>query len=357
LTHTDAGARVALVGCGAVVEHIHAKVLQYLLTREPIAVVAAVDPDPSRRELISALFRGCEPIATLADLPTDTNFAIVASPVRFHAEQTIELLRRGIHVLCEKPMAMTSRECSQMNAAAAEAGCLLALGHVRRFYPVAVQIRDMIRNRSLGRALSFRMIEGSVYRWSAVSDAYFRRASGGGALRDIGVHLVDLLLWWFGQPEEVDYRDDAMGGVEANVRLRLAFDGGLTGDVYLSRDSTIRQPCFIAFEHGWAAFDPYDTNRLQIGTFAGTMLDSHLHEQVGRREAPRMGVPGATFQQAFILQFLNFMSAAAGKEMPRTSGEEGAQSIQLIERCYSARRLVDMPWMSEKEITQARMLT
>jgi predicted dehydrogenase len=64
--------------------------------------------------------------------------------------------------------------------------------------------------------------EGGQFDWPVRSTGYFTRAqSGGGVLQDIGTHVLDLLAWWFGEPEALLYEDDAMGGVEANCRIRV----------------------------------------------------------------------------------------------------------------------------------------
>jgi predicted dehydrogenase len=355
-TMAEAQVRIAIVGCGAVVETAHAPALAYLIDHEPVRVVAAVDPDHERRRLVSARFSGCMSLGDLGGLPADVNLALVASPVRLHAQQCIELLGRGIHVLCEKPMALDSAECAAMIRAAQEAGRLLAVGHVRRFYAVSKQVRSLILSRALGGLRFFRMVEGSRYDWHAVSDAYFRRQGGGGALRDVGVHLLDLVLWWFGEPSAVDYRDDAMGGVEANARIILSYSDGFTGEILLSRDWNLRERLFIQFEHGWIAFTPNDPRHMEVGLSPDFALNATVHEQAGVAIEPTLGLAGPTFPQAFIHQLLNVTRAVVGKEQLLVPADEGAKSIRLIESCYSSRQLMDMNWMSDIELAMARTL-
>jgi len=56
-------------------------------------------------------------------------------------------------------------------------------------------------------------IEGNVYSWPVASDFFFRKeTAGGGVLMDTGVHTFDMLLWFFGEISDLDYRDDAFGG-------------------------------------------------------------------------------------------------------------------------------------------------
>jgi predicted dehydrogenase len=348
--------RIAIVGCGAIVEKIHAPALDYLVRHDPVRVVAAVDPEASRREIVCARFPGCVGVGDLADLQREVDLALVASPVKLHAPQCIELLGRGIHVLCEKPMALDSDECAAMIAAARAAGRLLAVGQVRRFYAVSRQLRSLVQTRALGGVVSFRMFEGSRYEWQAVSDAYFRKQGGGGALRDVGVHLLDLVLWWFGEPSGIEYQDDAMGGVEANARILLSYADGAKGEILLSRDWNLRERIFIRFERGWVASRPNDPGRIEIGLSSDYALSATVHHSTDAVGEARLGTAGPTFQQAFILQLQNVTRAVAGTEPLLVPAEEGARSIGLIESCYRSRQLMPMPWMSEKEQATARVL-
>ncbi|MBI3881255.1 MAG: hypothetical protein HY301_14470, partial [Verrucomicrobia bacterium] len=66
--------------------------------------------------------------------------------------------------------------------------------------------------------------------------------------------------------------------------------------------------------------------------------------------------PAATYHQSFVHQLLNLAAAARGKETLRVPGEEGLQSLRLIEQCYRSRKLMPMPWLSEAELKSAREL-
>ena len=74
----------------------------------------------------------------------------VATPVRFHAEQTIAAAAAGKHVLCEKPMAMDVAECDRMIAACQAAGVTLGIAYYRRFYPVVARVKQLIDAGEIG---------------------------------------------------------------------------------------------------------------------------------------------------------------------------------------------------------------
>lgn len=350
--------RVGLIGCGAIAEIFYAPALTELNRRKILQVSCLVDPSPERLAILDRFFPACERCSSPQDMQSLPDMAIVASPVAHHARQTVELLERGIHVLCEKPMAANTAECHMMIAAARRTMRLLGVGLFRRFFPAAQEIAALVRRRTLGELRSFSIVEGSKFQWRAKSDSLFRRAAaGGGVLIDVGVHALDLALWWFGEPLSIDYQDDAMGGVEANCSLQLRFAGGLCGEMRLSREWNLRSRYHIQFDRGWVAWTPGEANQLLLGGADGRILRAAVHSPSGSNPSPNVGALAASFQQSFTQQIENFVRACAGVEPLRVPGEEGIRSLEWIERCYRTRRLVDMPWLSERERSAAQRLS
>jgi predicted dehydrogenase len=99
-------------------------------------------------------------------------------------------------------MALNVAEGEAMVKAASESQRILAIGLVRRFMPAAQAIHSIVSQKLLGDVKSFYFSEGRVFRWPVQSASYFR---DNGVLRDIGVHVLDLLIHWFGEPEEIIY--------------------------------------------------------------------------------------------------------------------------------------------------------
>ena len=81
---------------------------------------------------------------------------------------------------------------------------------------------------------------------------------------DLGVHVVDLILWWLGEPAEFTYEDDAMGGFEANCRLHLEYPNGCLGEVRLSKDWENENHHTFYFENGFVRWKVGDANGIQI---------------------------------------------------------------------------------------------
>lgn len=344
--------KIALVGCGAVADLYHTPALKELEAHKLLQVQALFDPNPERVNLLNKHFPTAVPVEKLADLMAiGADLAIVASPPRYHAEQTIQLLNSGIPVLCEKPMATSVADGDAMIGAASQAQRLLAIGLFRRFFPATQSIRDILMTGVLGPVQSFYCYEGGVFRWPVQSASMFRKeVAGGGVLMDIGVHLLDLLIWWWGYPVEVIYEDDAMGGLEVNCRIRLTFADGFSGEVRLSRDWSQPNRYVIYCEKGWLSWEVNNASEINMGLYdTKYALNGQLHENNFNQQRPSLGQPAYNFEQSFVSQLRNVVSAVRGLEELVVPGQAGLESLKLIEFCYQHRSLMEIPWLGEAE--------
>jgi predicted dehydrogenase len=345
--------QVTIVGCGAVAEMFYAPALKALEKGGRCEVVALVDPNQQRSAQLQREFPGAKTHNDLNNLTGgERALAIIATPVRFHCEQTIRALNSGLSVLCEKPMAASVAESEAMIETAETRGKILAIGLYRRFFPATRAIRDLLCSGALGAVRSFSFAEGVNFNWPAQSASFFKRESaGGGVLIDIGAHVLDLVLWWFGQPAKVYYEDDAVGGVEANCRVSLKFSGDVLGEVRLSRDWQFTNRCAIECERGYVSWNTSDAEQVQVRfREARFMLDGRLVEPAGKPRAP------LNFNQCFLMQLMNVCDAVSGTQPLRVTGETALASMKVIEHCYRHRVLMPLPWMGRAEYRHAQKL-
>jgi predicted dehydrogenase len=350
---------VALVGCGAVACLYHAPALA-ALERDGVVVVRALfDPEAAHVAELRALFPGAARVERLSELPgLGIGLAIVASPPSFHAAQATELLAAGLSMLCEKPLAPTLAEAESVVAAARSARGVAAAGLFRRFFPATQTIRALLAAGAIGDVRRFDCFEGGSFTWPARSPGFFARSGlSGGVLLDVGVHALDLLGWWWGEPAEVDYEDDAMGGIEANCRLRLTFPAGFSGEVRLSRDWALPNRYVIQGSRGWIAWEANEADRLAVGFHeGGAVIDGRLAAHRVTNGLPSIGEPAFTFEQSFTSQLANVVAAVRGSAPLVVPAEAALPSLALIERCYRHRRLMPMPWLGAEEARRARAL-
>lgn len=125
----------------------------------------------------------------------------ITLPTYLHKDVAIQCLQAGLHVLCEKPMAMDEAECEAMIGAAAAADRSLMIGQCLRFWPAYVELKRLIDARVLGE-----VTYASFYRGGGTPSWgpwVLDKDKGGGAILDMHVHDADVVNWLFGKPEAV----------------------------------------------------------------------------------------------------------------------------------------------------------
>jgi predicted dehydrogenase len=240
--------RLAIVGCGAVTELLYLPALRDL---RDARVTLLIDTDERRREDLASRFyvqHTRDHVDGCYDL---FDAVIIALPNALHAPACIKLLGQRKAALIESPMAISVAECDAMINAAEDASVPLAVGLMQRFLWAHQLARFLLRTEALGRIEGFDFRDGCIYNWPVASDCSFRKEiAGGGVLMDTGAHTLDCLLNWLGDFSEVEYFDDAEGGVEANCLLNLRLQSGVRGVVELSRTRRLRNTAVIRCERG-----------------------------------------------------------------------------------------------------------
>ncbi|UKS23979.1 Gfo/Idh/MocA family oxidoreductase [Paenibacillus sp. HWE-109] len=125
----------------------------------------------------------------------------ITLPTYLHKEISIQCLNAGIHVLCEKPMALNAEECQEMIRAAEANEKQLLIGQCLRFWPAYVYLKQAVEEQTYGKVLS-----GYFYRGGATptwGPWLIDKDKSGGALLDMHVHDIDTINWLFGKPESV----------------------------------------------------------------------------------------------------------------------------------------------------------
>ncbi|MGC4071982.1 MAG: Gfo/Idh/MocA family oxidoreductase [Nibricoccus sp.] len=343
---------VVVAGCGAITKFFYASALSYLERTGTVRVVALCDPHEANRAGIHGRFPNALSLAKFEDAPLNPGtVVVVGTPPKLHAAQSILALERGCGVLCEKPMAASIADAEAMAAAAQRTGKPLAIGLYRRFFRATQFIKDLCVSQSLGPIVSFEVEEGGPFRWDAASDSFFRRdITPGGVLYDTGVHTLDLLLWWFGEPASLDYRDDAAGGLEANCELKLRYTGGFTGEVRISRDWATKNVFRINFAKGSVSWLVGNAGQVALSiNGVDTVLSGDVLPKTDDGLLLHTGRLAEGSPQAFIRQLMNVAAVVRGTEPLHIPASEGLRSLKLIEACYRQRQPLTLPWLSAEE--------
>ncbi len=156
----------------------------------------------------------------------------ITLPTFLHPEFTVQALNTGVHVLCEKPMALQVELCEQMIEAANRNDRVLQIGHCIRFWPEYVYARQVVQSGEYGKVIAavFRRM-GAAPTWS--KDNWFAdEKRSGGMILDLHIHDTDYVQYLFGRPESVYSRagrvaNDKGNGVAAHVMTSYNYGDGL----------------------------------------------------------------------------------------------------------------------------------
>lgn len=209
--HSNGVAREPLLhgvmGCGAVADYGH---LPAIVVQPGLRLHAVFDPDPKRAEAARRKFGAAHAFSDIhAFLASGIRSVSVTSPAPTHHANVLLAADLGLHVLCEKPLAMDAEEGRAMVDAMGRAGRVLFVGFTYRFSGVARAIREQLALGAVGEPRLLRLI----YNWDLhgrdlrggdhpqpgpINQRRELRMQEGGPMVDCGVHQIDLARWWLG---------------------------------------------------------------------------------------------------------------------------------------------------------------
>ncbi|MDW8065490.1 MAG: Gfo/Idh/MocA family oxidoreductase [Anaerolineae bacterium] len=207
--------RIGLIGAGYAAHH-HARSFQRLSAMGLAQLGAVFSRDLQRAESLARRY-GAQLCPDLeAFWETNPDAVDICTPTPTHAEYALEAIRRGKHVLVEKPIARTLQEATAMVRAAQQSGVILMVAHEQRFEPDCRRAWEIVRAGGLGRLrMARQVIVGPYPEWST-DDWFADFDQSGGPLLDLAIHSLDYFNWLFGGPPLRVY---AIG-----VRRRLTFE-------------------------------------------------------------------------------------------------------------------------------------
>jgi predicted dehydrogenase len=175
--------------------------MEAMLATGEAKAVAICDPNPEMASGAQELAPDAKVVGSFDELlACRPDGVVVATPSALHAEQCIRAFDAGSAVFCQKPLGRTAAEVEAVLDAAAKAGRVLGVDLSYRHTAAMQAIREGVRAGELGRVFAADLTFHNAY---GPQSGWFRdpKLSGGGCLIDLGVHLVDLLLWLFDFPE------------------------------------------------------------------------------------------------------------------------------------------------------------
>jgi predicted dehydrogenase len=316
--------RWGLVGCGDIAEK---RVVAALQSAKNSKLVACARKQTDKLEAFQQRHGIPKGYADALELFADPEIDAVylATPVFLHCQHTIEAAERSRHVLCEKPMAMDSRECERMVQVCRSRGVKLGIAYYRRFYPIVLKIREFLEKEVLGKIVLVRTTLVEHTELGTQAPAAWRfvpEQGGGGLLMDMASHRLDLLCMLFGQPVSVSaltHTRELTIPVEDTGSLLVEFGNGIHAMVFASH--CICQP-----------MDDLEIYGIRGHLRVSPLNGSELHLITDKPEVFQL--PKAENVHLPLVE--DFNEAIREDRPPRVTGEEGMRASVLLEAAYHA---------------------
>jgi predicted dehydrogenase len=345
--------RGAIIGYGFIMEKGHASAYRQRIERAQaegrapdIEVVALADVCRERRELAARHFPGLRVYADFLELldaeEDQLDFVDIATPPAKHAAVARAALGKGLHVLCEKPLATTIADARDMLDCAMAAKRVLYPCHNYKHAPVIRNVRKIIASGAIGQVhlvtlQTFRNTHArGVSEWRP-DWRRERRHSGGGIAMDHGSHTFYLAFEWLrAYPTAITGRMSSMGNfdTEDDFSCSLKFPTGVA-TAHLSWQAGMRKVIYtIHGNHGAIRVedDHIEVSRNKSGHVVGV---AHVDWQLERQEIPSDWMDSSHVTW-FDTLFDGFKKAIAGGEWVGKEAEESFLCIQLIQTAYAS---------------------
>lgn len=314
--------RFAMVGAGAIAQAY----VQAFENCDEVELVAVADV---RGEAAAAVAQscGCQSFDSHQKLMQEASFdaAIVCTPPITHPEICVELLERGIHVLCEKPLAIDTPSAQKMLDAAKKSGAKFTMASKFRFVEDVIKAKALVESGILGEIIllenTFTGYVDMSSRWNSNPEM-----SGGGVLIDNGTHSVDLIRYFLGPLKEIQAVEGKRTQglrVEDTARIFVRTENDVMASVDLSWSINKQIPTYVSIYGA-------------LGTvFVG------WQESKYRRSSDDQWIcfgKGYNKVQAFQDQITNFAGAINGTQALLLQPEDALASVGVIESAYQALR-------------------
>ena len=345
--------KIGLIGCGAAVQIFH---LPAILQTPGVMVHWIVEPQVERVSPIANRLKVPHYGTNYMDV-ADVDAVIIATPHFLHFPMAEHFLSQGVHVLCEKPLALNTSDALSLVNLAARKKCHLAVGVYRRFYPVSAFMKQVITTDWLGELVRIDIEEGGSYDWDLQSRFMLEKEkAGGGVLVDTGSHTLDRALWLLDARRVTiqHYADNCRGGLETDCELDLSIPWrghDIPLHMELSRTRLLKNSFDIQFEHGRLSVPAnHPSNAVVVDERLSSDHDQNFRNSFHVDTAKDFDLPGEGQKPYFIVQFQHFCEAIIGNGTLMNSGESVLTCIQTIESCYSNREMLSETWANMQNV-------
>jgi predicted dehydrogenase len=334
--------RVAVVGLGWPGQrHLEA------YRKQPgVEIVAVCDANPvllAQTQQEQQIERGFADLDSLLALE-GLDAVSICTPNFLHEPMVKAVLAAGKHVLCEKPLAATLEQGERIAAAARANDRVCMMGFARRYREDSRLVKKLVEAGELGQ-IYYARAGWLRRRWNPTVRGWFlsKERSGGGPLIDLGVHTLDLALWFMGHPKVVAVN----GTVSHHFASRIG--GGTPIDVEDMASAYVRleNGAAIALETSWYAYHGHADHVFchVFGTTGGARIEvgaptpvPPVEVYLDRGDVPLVANPTVatpeTSQVQFDYEIAEFVAAVREQRAPASTIEQGLEILRILDAIY-----------------------
>jgi len=375
---------IGVIGCGSIAELAHFPSIKRAKNVELIAVCDTNEEIAKRAKEkwgAKAWYTDYEKMLKERD---DLKAVVIASPPKFHCEQGIACAEKGLHLLIEKPLAVTNKEAWDIVNTAKENKVKLMVGCDRRFWPQNQWAKNLIEEGGIGKVMMGRatMHEHVKFYQENIAFTDFRlhpEIAGGSAVSDTGAHAIDLLIWLIGSPVKrvigiADRRvldERRWGKCDDTAVIMMEHENGALGYVSCNRFSPVVSQFTEVYGDEGTIFtssdaqNPYQTAPLAVYTTKDYEYED-LPEIIRKYRWPQIFwaedlithpvskrwvsiyPPREPNNYFYLCQ--HFIDCIVNDKEPLTKGEDGAQAVEVmcaVFKSMETKGWVDLPLEEE----------
>ena len=329
--------KFAIIGCGRIAER-HALQISRLGSLQAVCDVIGSRAEELGKRYGANIYTDFE---DLLNTEKDLDVVSICTPNGLHAEHSIKAFRNGLHVLCEKPMAISVFDCGEMIKEAEKANKRLFVVKQNRYNPPVKAIKDALDDNRFGKILSIQL---SCF-WNRNSDYYTQSEWKGTSKLDGGTlftqfsHFIDLLYWMFGDIKKVEaitrnFNHDKIIEFEDSGVVIVEFYNGIIGTINYTVNSFAKN-----MEGSLTIFGEKGT--VKIGGQYLNELEYQNIKDFKIKDLPAGNPPNNYGQYVGSMSnhdkvYENVLDVLLNKGTIGTNGFEGLKTVEIIDKIYTA---------------------
>ncbi|HNE93260.1 MAG: Gfo/Idh/MocA family oxidoreductase [Chitinophagaceae bacterium] len=324
----------AIVGCGRIAQR-HAEHISNLGR-----LIAVCDIDKTKADTLANLYKAkvYYDINEMLKHEREVSVVAICTPNGLHAQHSINALKAGFHVLCEKPMAINVHDCGEMIKVAEQSNKRLFAIKQNRFNPPVEAVKKIIDEGRLGKIFSIQL---SCF-WNRNEDYYYNswkgtKAFDGGTLYTQFSHFIDLLYWMIGDIKEVEaymanYKHNGIIEFEDTGVIIVKFINGALGTINYSVNSfekNMEGSLTIFAEKGTVKIGGQYLNELEYQNIDGYKIENLPQGNIANNYGNYQGS-----MSNHDKVYKNVIDVLTNNASISTSAFEGLKTVEIIDRIY-----------------------